>query len=92
MIITEWISGGYFCNADTPESTVQFVQYLQEHGIGLEMGLWDWAPKGFGSIRQGFPNARFSSYGGLSCHQPFYGSGGVIKTWYTTGVPANTPE
>ncbi len=92
VIITEWVSGSYFCNADTPESTVQFVQYLQEHGIGLEMGIWDWAPQGFGSVRQGFPDAKFSSYAGLSCHQPFYGSGRVIKTWYMTGVPANTPE
>ena len=92
VIITEWISGGYFCNADTPQSTVQFVQYLQGHGIGLEMGIWDWAPKGFGSVRQGFPQARFSSYAGLSCKQPFYGSGRVIETWYTTGVPARSPQ
>ena len=39
VIITEWISGAYFCDADTPESTVQFLQYLQEHGIGLEVGV-----------------------------------------------------
>jgi hypothetical protein len=39
VIITEWISGAYFCDADTPESTVQFIQYLREHGIGLEVGL-----------------------------------------------------
>jgi hypothetical protein len=37
VIISEWISGAYFCDADTPESTVQFLQYLQEHGIGLEV-------------------------------------------------------
>ena len=92
VIITEWVSGGYFCNADTPGSTVQFVQYLQNHGIGLEMGIWDWAPLGFGSVRQGFPNAKFSSYAGLVCHQPFYGSGKVIETWYATGVPAIAPE
>ena len=66
MIITEWLSGGYFCDADTPESTVQFVQYLQEHGIGLEVGTWDWAPKGFGSARQGFPNSTVSSFDGHS--------------------------
>ena len=92
VIITEWLSGGYFCDADTPESTVQFVQYLQEHGIGLEMGVWDWAPKGFGSARQGFPDAKFSSFEGRTCHEPFFGSGRVIETWYTTGVPARTPE
>lgn len=92
VIITEWLSGGYFCDADTPESTVKFVQYLQEHGIGLEVGTWDWAPEGFGSARWGFPNSKVSSFDGHSCHQPGYGLGKVVETWYTTGVPANTPE
>ncbi len=92
VIITEWISGAYFCNEDTPNSTVEFLQYLQEHGVGLEMGIWDWAPTGFGSVRQGFPNARFSNYAGLACHQPFYGPGKLVETWYTTGVPPTNPE
>jgi endoglucanase len=92
VIITEWISGGYFCNADTPQSTVRFVDYLQNHGIGLEMGIWDWAPKGFGSVRQGFPDARFSSYANLTCGQAYFGSGRVIETWYTTGIPAKEPQ
>jgi hypothetical protein len=35
VIIAEWISGAYFCDADTPESTVQFLQYLREHEIVL---------------------------------------------------------
>jgi hypothetical protein len=88
VIITEWLSGGYFCNADTPESTAQFVQYLQAHRIGLEAGTWDWAPAGFGSARWGFPSAKFSTFDGLSCHQPGYGMGRVIESWYTTGAPA----
>jgi endoglucanase len=92
VIITEWLSGAYFCNADTPESTVKFVQYLQEHGIGLEVGIWDWAPEGFGSARQGFPNSTVSSFNDHSCYQPGYGLGRVVQTWYTTGVPANTPK
>lgn len=91
VIITEWVSGGYYCDADTPRSTVQFIQYLQHHGVGLEMGIWDWAPKGFGSVRQGFPNARFSTYTNLSCNQPYFGSGRLVEAWYTTGVPATTP-
>jgi len=91
VIITEWLSGGYFCNEETAQSTVQFVQYLQAHHIGLEMGTWDWAPKGFGSARQGFPAARFSSFQNLSCEQPFYGSGRVINAWYTTGIPPIAP-
>jgi serine/threonine protein kinase len=37
VIITERISGAYFSDADTPESTVQFLQYLQKYGIGLEV-------------------------------------------------------
>ena len=37
VIITEVISGAYFCDADTPESTVQSLQYLQKYGIGLEV-------------------------------------------------------
>jgi hypothetical protein len=37
VIITEGISGAYFCDTDTPESTVQFLQYLQKYGIGLEV-------------------------------------------------------
>jgi endoglucanase len=92
VIITEWISGGYFCNDDTAQSTVNFVQYLQEHRVGLEMGIWDWAPKGFGSVRQGFPNARFSTYVDRECKQPFYGSGKVIEAWYKTGIPATSPQ
>ncbi len=92
VIITEWVSGAYFCDAGTPESTVQFLQYLVGHGIGLEAGIWDWAPKGFGSVRQGFPNSKVSSFDGLSCKQPFYGSGKLIDAWYRTGTPPNAPE
>jgi hypothetical protein len=40
IIIAEWISGTYFCDPDTPESTVQFLQYLQEQGLGLKVGVW----------------------------------------------------
>jgi hypothetical protein len=35
--ITEGISEAYFCDADTPESTVRFLQCLQKYGIGLEV-------------------------------------------------------
>jgi hypothetical protein len=92
VIITEWLPGGYFCNADTPQSSVDFIRYLQNHGIGLEVGAWDWAPGGFGSARWAFPNDRFSSFAGLACHQPGYGVGRTIRTWYATGVPATAPE
>ena len=92
VIITEWLSGGYYCDANTPESSVQFIHYLQDHRIGLEVGTWDWAPAGFGSARWGFPEGRFSSFKGLSCHQKGYGLGEVIKTWYSTGTPTSSPQ
>jgi len=76
-----YFSGAYFCDADTPESTVQFVQYLQEHGIGLELGVWEWTSGGFGSARRDFPSPKVSSFTGLSCHQKGYGLGKVVDSW-----------
>jgi hypothetical protein len=81
VIITEWLSGGYYCDANTPESTVRFISYLQQHRIGLEAGTWDWAPGGFGSARWNFPNDRVSKFSGLACHQKGYGLGAVVRTW-----------
>jgi endoglucanase len=92
VIVTEWISGGYYCDANTPESTVRFLQYLQQHRIGLEMGAWDWTSGGFGSVRWGFPVGKFSSFSGLACHEKGYGSGMVVETWYKTGIPATQPQ
>jgi len=92
VIITEWLSGGYFCDADTANSTVQFLQYLYQHGIGLEAGTWDWAPGGFGSARWGFPRNEISTFQGRECHQPGYGMGRTVAAWYTDGVPASAPK
>ena len=94
VIITEWLSGGYYCDANTAESTVQFLQYLQQHQIGLEVGTWDWAPGGFGSARWHFPDDQVSSFSGHTCHQPGYGLGEVVQAWYNTGVPpaSATPQ
>ena len=92
VIITEWLSGGYFCDTDTAKSTVEFLQYLQERGIGLEAGAWDWAPGGFGSARWDFPKGQFSTYRDHECHQPGYGMGRTVEAWYTTGVPATVPQ
>ena len=86
VIITEWLSGGYFCNANTPASTEDFLRYLQQHRIGLEAGAWDWAPAGFGSARWGFPAGKFSTFKGLSCHQPGFGMGAEVERWYTAGL------
>ena len=72
--------GAYFCDADTPESTVQFLHYLQEHGIGLEVGVWEWTSGGFGSARWD-SSLKVSSFTGLSCHQKGYGLGKVVESW-----------
>jgi endoglucanase len=92
VMISEWLSGGYFCDGDTAQSTVDFIQYLQQHHIGLEVGAWDWTSGGFGSARWGFPQGQFSSFTGLACHEKGYGLGRVIESWYKTGVPPASPE
>jgi hypothetical protein len=58
---------------------VQFLQYLQEDGIGLEVGVWDWTSGGFGSARWDFPFPEVSGFTGLSCHQKGYGLGKVAS-------------
>lgn len=60
VIVTEW-GPGYFCNSDTPQATVDFLDYLQQHNVGLEVVAWDWGPYKFASAVQGFPNVAFSS-------------------------------
>ena len=92
MIITEWGSGGYYCDQDTPGSTVQFLRYLQDHHVGLEAGAWDWASGGFGSARWNFPRSSESTFMGLVCHQNGYGDGAVVRSWYATGMPPARPE
>jgi endoglucanase len=92
VIITEWHFGGYFCDADTPRATLNFLHYIEERHIGVVVGTWDWPPAGFGNARWDFPKAKFSSFSGLSCHQPGYGLGRVIEHWYTTGHIPEAPE
>ena len=60
---------------------MQFLQYLQEHGIGLEVGVWEWTSGGFGSARRDFPSPKVYSFTGLSCHQKGYGLGKVVESW-----------
>jgi hypothetical protein len=60
---------------------VQFLHYLQEHGIGLEVGVWEWTSGGFGSAHWDFPSLKVSSFTGLSCHQKSYGLGKVVESW-----------
>jgi endoglucanase len=60
-IITEW-GPGYFCNNDTPKATLDFLTYLQERQIGLEVVAWDWGTYKFASAIQNFPDIVFSSF------------------------------
>ena len=91
VIITEWVFGAYYCDADTANATSRFLAYLHERKIGLEIGIWDWAPATTGSVRYGFPAPKFSSYVGRTCHQPGYGPGRVIEDLYLRGVVNRTP-
>ncbi len=96
VIITEW-GTGYYCDANTPAAALDFLGYLNRRGIGLEIGFWDWAPMGFGSAIQGFPNGTVSSFLGpdgdpLGCKAPGFGLGRIVRTWYRTGVPPATVE
>ena len=60
VIITEW-GPGYYCNRSTPQATVDFLAYLQQRQIGLEVVAWDWGTYNFASAIQNFPNVVFSS-------------------------------
>jgi endoglucanase len=95
VIVTEW-GTGYHCDANTPASVVSFLQYLQNHGIGLEAATWDWQPAGFGSVVNNFPQGQFSSFvgssGSLSCKDSGFGPGKTVEAWYRTGVPPTSPQ
>lgn len=103
VIVTEW-GIGYYCDPDTPQATVDFLQYLQAHGIGMEAGAWDWASAGFGSAIYDFPAypAQVSSFltpsGTTSAcranasapgYLAGFGFGKLIQTWYQSGTPAS---
>lgn len=95
VIITEWGSV-YYCDANTPAVAVSFLQYLQNHGLGLEVVAWDWQSANFGSAIYDFPNGRFSSFVGLSCKNGIkdhgFGIGKTVEVWYRTGVPPTSPK
>jgi len=89
VIVTEW-GTGYYCDSDTPASVVSFLQYLQEHGVGLQAGTWDWSSAHFGSAVYDFPQGKFSSFigpnGPLSCQDAGFGLGRTVEAWYRTAV------
>jgi hypothetical protein len=40
----------------------------------------------------GLPHRRILKYAGLRCHQPGYGLGRTVETWFATGVAATSPQ
>jgi len=58
VIISEW-GIGFYCDANTPNSVVEFLKYLHERGIGLEAGIWDFTPPGFKNLTHKFLTCSF---------------------------------
>ena len=99
VIITEY-GLGYSCSALDPGFLITFFHYLQDRGIGLEIGAWDWGGTGsFGNARYNFPAApvfsRFYDNGTFQmCNSSTVtdgkrGPGLTVNQWYTTGtIPA----
>lgn len=97
VIVSEW-GDGFFCDAQTPQAVLNFLNYLHRRGIGLEAGIWDFAPAGFNNLTHNFPNVQFSSFfdaKGSTCTlnnaPPFYGPGETVKSYYLNGVPPPSP-
>ena len=97
VIISEW-GDGFFCDTKTPQAVVNFLNYLYARGIGLEAGIWDFAPAGFSNLTHTFPDVQFSSFfdaQGTTCTlrnaPPYYGPGKTIESYYRTGVPPQAP-
>ena len=91
VLISEW-GIGYYCDAQTPSSVATFLQYLQQHGIGLVAGTWDWAPADFRSVRFGFPHPQTSSFVGGTCDSPGFGPGRMVKAWFRTGTAPSSVQ
>ena len=91
VLITEW-GIGYYCDIHTPKATQQFLQYLQDHGIGLEIVTWDWESSTFGSFNYNFPSPKVSSFEAGVCQgrdiPAGFGPGKMVERWYKTGSPA----
>ena len=94
VIISEW-GIGYYCDIHTPKATEQFLQYLQDHRIGLEIVAWDWQSSTFGSFNYDFPDPKVSSFEGGVCQgrdlPAGFGPGKMVERWYKTGSPAAAP-
>ncbi|WP_446743429.1 glycoside hydrolase family 5 protein [Silvibacterium acidisoli] len=98
VIISEW-GIGFYCDAKTPRSVASFLKYLRSRGIGLEVGIWDFAPGGFNNMTHGFPHNQFSSFynaKGETCTLnngfPGYGPGKMIESWYLHGTIPPLPQ
>ena len=93
-IVTEWLPG-YFCDADTPASTVAFFDYLTRLNVGLEIGIWDFSGPYFRTVNSDFPHTTVTSFQGptgpLACGAAGDGPGKTVETWYRTGVVPAAP-
>lgn len=91
VIISEW-GIGYYCDLHTPKTTEQFIEYLQDRGIGMEIGTWDWSSATFGSYNYGFPDVQLSSFQNGVCHgrdiPAGFGVGKMVERWFKTGSPS----
>jgi endoglucanase len=98
VIITEW-GQGYYCGPTNPKFLIAFLNYIQNKGIGLEMGSWDWGgDTAFGGVRYNFGTAtpvEVSMYYNngilVPCETsnsptPSRGPGLTIESWYQTGT------
>jgi endoglucanase len=101
VIITEWGTGydktpAGTCDPTTPQTTAKFLNYLQNRGIGLKIGAWDWAAASFGTVRYDFPDNGFTSYmganGPLACNDPAFGPGATVEVCFKSGIPASSPQ
>jgi endoglucanase len=90
VLISEW-GIGYYCDIHTPKRTEEFLEYLQQHGIGLVIVTWDWASAKFGSFNYGFPQPQISSFEGAACRDKDlpngFGPGKMVERLYKTGSP-----
>jgi hypothetical protein len=82
---------GYYCGPTNPTALINFLQYIQSKGIGLEMSFWDWGgPTAFGGTRYDFPTPLTSMYYDngtpLKCGNAARGPGKTINSWYATGI------
>ncbi len=95
VIISEW-GPNYYCDPDTAGYTVQFLQFINGLGVGLEAGIWDFSDPHFRTVNWNFPNTQTSTFLGpeghvQACTVDGHGPGKTVRAWYRTGAPPTAP-